>query len=125
MSTATASEQAAILVCRQQIQALIDQDFDKLDQLIAPDAVFEHITGVTQTRDDWLRQIKLGRMQYFNSREEGIDVTVDGSTAVVISHDQLTARIYGMRQTWALATTTILAWRQDAWVIIKTKSRLY
>ncbi len=125
MRTATASEQAAILVCRQQIQALIDQDFGKLDRLIAPDAVFEHITGVTQTRDDWLRQIKLGRMQYFNSREEGIDVTVDASTAVVISHNQLTARIYGMRQTWGLATTTTLVWRQNAWVIIKTKSRLY
>lgn len=125
MQILTTDEQSAILVCRQQIQALIDQDFDKLKQMISPDAVFEHITGVTQTRDDWLAQVKLGRMQYFNSREEAIDVSIDGDTAIVISHNQLTARIYGMRQTWALATTTTLIKQQGVWLIIKTKSRLY
>ena len=59
-------EQAVAETIRKQVKGMIDGDLDLLKEVISPDAVFYHITGAKQSRDEWLRQIKLGRMHYFD-----------------------------------------------------------
>ena len=58
-------EQAVAETVRKQVKGMIDGDLDLLKEVISSDAVFYHITGAKQSRDEWLRQIKLGRMPYF------------------------------------------------------------
>ena len=82
-------EQAVAETVRKQVKGMIDGDLDLLKEVISPDAVFYHITGAKQSRDEWLRQIKLGRMHYFGSREILMHATVNGDEARVISRNQL------------------------------------
>ena len=82
-------EQAVAETVRKQVKGMIDGDLDLLKEVISPDAVFYHITGAKQSRDEWLRQIKLGRMHYFGSREILMQATVNGDEARVISRNQL------------------------------------
>ncbi|GEO69307.1 nuclear transport factor 2 family protein [Levilactobacillus acidifarinae] len=122
----TVSEDQQITqVIHQQTQALITGDRDQLTRLIAPDAQFTHITGARQSRDDWLQQIKRGRMAYLASQEEELTVTRTGTTAQVVSRQQLTARIYGFQQTWPLESHTTLAKRHGQWLITASSAKLY
>ena len=82
-------EQAVAETVRKQVKGMIDGDLDLLKEVISPDAVFYHITGAKQSRDEWLRQIKLGRMHYFGRREILMQATVNGDEARVISRNQL------------------------------------
>ena len=45
-------EQAVAETVRKQVKGMIDGDLDLLKEVISPDAVFYHITGAKQSRDE-------------------------------------------------------------------------
>lgn len=116
-----------IQTIRTQIDGMIHKDFDLLVKVISPDATFTHINGKSQTRDEWLHQIKLGRMAYQKNVEKKVTVTQTASEdeAIVILDNLLTARIYGFENTWAIRTTTTVKKMNNDWQIIYSSSNLY
>lgn len=118
-------EQQVAEVVRQQVQALVQKDITTLTALIAPQAELTHITGAVQTRDEWLQQIKIGRMHYFGSREELLQAEVTGDRALVIMRNRLDARIYGFRNTWPLESRTTLEKINGQWLIVASASSMY
>lgn len=121
----TSDEQAVAKVVRKQVSEMIAGDVESLRQLIFPEAKLVHITGIVQTRDEWLHQIKLGRMHYFNNKEVFFQVTIAGDHAEVISRNEIDARIYGFRNTWPLQSRTRLAKRDGQWKIISSQASMY
>ncbi|GFP08832.1 nuclear transport factor 2 family protein [Lactobacillus helveticus] len=118
-------EQAVAETIRKQVKGMIDGDLDLLKEVISPDAVFYHITGAKQSRDEWLRQVKLGRMHYFGSREILMQATVNGDEARVISRNQLDARIYGFRNTWPLESRAKLRKIDGKWQIVESRASMF
>lgn len=118
-------EQAVAETIRKQVKGMIDGDLDLLKEVISPDAVFYHITGAKQSRDEWLRQIKLGRMHYFGSREILMQATVNGDEARVINRNQLNARIYGFRNTWPLESRAKLRKIDGKWQIVESRASMF
>ncbi|MSD84041.1 DUF4440 domain-containing protein [Lactobacillus curvatus] len=125
MTTETSEEKLVAEVIRQQVKGMLDGDLELLNKVIAPDAVFVHITGKQQNREQWLQQIKMGRMHYFNSDEKLMQVLITGNTAQVISRNELDARIYGFRNTWPLETRVALRKNHGQWQIIKSQASMY
>lgn len=122
---ATTDEKMIAQLVRTETTAMINKDIDTLKKIIAPTAKLFHITGVEQSRDEWLSQIKLGRMHYFGSKEELFQVVVKGNHAEVISRNQLDARIYGFRNTWPLQSQTKLEKISDRWLITESHASMY
>ncbi|AYE62564.1 hypothetical protein BC335_2218 [Lactobacillus helveticus] len=118
-------EQAVAETVRKQVKGMIDGDLDLLKVVISPDAVFYHITGAKQSRDEWLRQVKLGRMHYFGSREILMQATVNGDEARVISRNQLDAWIYGFRNTWPLESRAKLRKIDGKWQIVESRASMF
>lgn len=118
-------EMAVAKVVRSETTAMINQDVNSLKKLIAPDAKFFHITGAEQSRDEWLQQIKIGRMHYFGSKEELFQVAMKDDHAEVISRNQLDARIYGFRNTWPLQSRTQLKKINGQWLITESRASMY
>lgn len=112
-------------VVHKQIKGMINRNIDALKETILPEARLSHVTGMVQTRDEWLQQIKAGRMHYFDNHEELFQVTVDGNKAEVISRNRIDARIFGFRNTWPLQTRTQLVKHEGQWKIISSQSSLY
>ncbi|WP_227005206.1 nuclear transport factor 2 family protein [Companilactobacillus paralimentarius] len=69
MTIKISEEEKVALAVRQQVQGMVTGDIDILNKVIAPDAHFIHITGTDQTKEEWLQQIKIGRMHYFSNKE--------------------------------------------------------
>ncbi|MGN1283621.1 MAG: nuclear transport factor 2 family protein [Limosilactobacillus sp.] len=122
---ATTDEETIAQLVRAETTAMINKDIDTLKKIISPTAKLFHITGVEQSRDEWLNQIKLGRMHYFGSKEELFQVVVKGNHAEVISRNQLDARIYGFRNTWPLQSRTKLEKIGDRWLITESHASMY
>ncbi len=114
-----------VAVVRAQVQAMQAKDFTTLARVIAPDAQLIHITGKVQTRDQWFKEIARGRMEYFGHHEDGVQVSVSANRATVTLRNRLDARVYGFRNTWALASTSTLEKRDGNWVIIRSSSQMY
>ena len=118
-------ENDVLNVARQQIYGIINKDFTKLKQIIAPQAQFSHITGVQQSRDEWLYEIKIGRMHYYSSTEESANVVVNDKHAEVVMREQLDARIYGIRNIWSLENHYQLAMQDGQWKIVAAQANMY
>ncbi len=111
-------------VCRQQIEGMMTKNVDLLDQIIKSDADFIHITGEHQTKAEWIRQIKIGRMTYFNSQELNLDAGVTGNNAIVHMSNSIDARIYGFRNIWSLKAEIKLLKEKDQWKIFESRASL-
>lgn len=118
-------EMAIAKVVRSEVTAMVNKDVDLLKRLIVPNAKFFHITGAGQSRDEWLKQIEIGRMDYINSKEVFFQVIVNGNHAEVISRNQLDARIYGFRNTWPLQSNTKLEKVNGQWLITESRASMY
>ncbi|GAA3630739.1 nuclear transport factor 2 family protein [Lactobacillus hamsteri] len=104
---------------------MINQDLDLLKEVIAPDAILTHITGAEQSRDEWLRQIKIGRMRYKKSILQKVAITIlDENHAHAIVQNLVTARIYGFTNDWLLQSDNQLEKRNGNWVITGSKASL-
>lgn len=125
MPVTTKEEQAVAKVVHQQIEGMLNQNLDLLNKIIADDAKLTHITGAVQTKDEWLNQIKSGRMKYISNHEVLFQVDVLGDSAEVISRNELEARIFGFRNTWPLQTKTKLAKRNGQWQIVASEATMY
>lgn len=125
MKTEINEEEKVALVVREQVKGMIDGDLNILNKVIAPDAKFVHITGANQSKDEWLKQIEIGRMHYFSSKEKLMQVDITGNTAQVISRNELDARIYGFRNTWPLQSRTELEKINGQWQIVKSQASMY
>ncbi|WP_125589206.1 nuclear transport factor 2 family protein [Companilactobacillus jidongensis] len=112
-------------VCRQQMQGMLSKDIKSLSTIISPDADFVHINGKHQSKDDWLEQIKNGRMEYFGAKEELLEVTLIDEKAHVVMRNLLEARIYGFRNTWAIEAQIDLVKINDGWLIVRSKANMY
>ncbi|WP_165006040.1 MULTISPECIES: nuclear transport factor 2 family protein [unclassified Enterococcus] len=119
-------EEQVLQVARNQIEAIIQKDFSKLNELIASKAIFTHITGEEQTRDEWLNQMKQGRMNYLANEEKKVTVQLTSSTkATVTMENLLKARIYGFQNTWPLRSVTQLEKIAGNWQITASQSKLF
>ena len=125
MTVKLSLEQQVAQVVRQQVQGMIADDQELLKQVIAPDAQFIHVTGKVQSRDEWLEQIKRGRIHYYGSKEVLFQASVEGDKALVIMRNELDARIYGFRNVWQLQSRVELQKRNDQWLIIKSEASMY
>ncbi len=85
--------------------ALIDKDFDKLDEIILDGYELVHMSGKTQNKNEFISEIMDNTLNYYES--EIIEPTIlfdDENTATLIADVSLTAKVYGIRGKWTLNT---------------------
>lgn len=116
---------AALETCRQQMTAAANKDLPTLRKLIDPAASLIHLTGETQDRETWLKQINSGQLRYFDVTEEDHHVEINRDHAQVDLKNQVNARVYGMQRTWPLHSITDLIMQHGHWVIIRSQVHLY
>ena len=84
--------------------AMIKKDMDKLNRIIKDDKKFVHMDGKTQTKEEFLGEIKNGILNYFNSVLKDEVITINGDKANIKGKTTLKAKVYGMEGEWTLPT---------------------
>lgn len=85
--------------------ALIDKDEDKLNKLILDDYELVHMSGKTQSKDEFIGEVMDGTLNYYKSEiSEPTILWDDEENASLIADVTLTAKVYGINGKWTLST---------------------
>ncbi len=96
-------EEAQVLAAYEAIQqAMIDKDIETLDRLYLDGTTFTHMSGKTQTKEEFFGEIADGTLNYFKYVIHEPKITVNGDEAILSASVSLTARVYGTSGTWTL-----------------------
>ncbi|MFD0897829.1 nuclear transport factor 2 family protein [Loigolactobacillus binensis] len=119
-------KQALLTMYRKHNEYMVAGDIDQLGALLADDFHLVHMTGMVQSKQKWLSEIKSGQMHYFSSTEEQVTVTeLTATHAILVGQSQVDARIHGSRNTWPLQLTLQLSMLDGHWLIRHIDASMY
>ncbi len=99
----TESENERVLAVYETIQqAMIDKDITSLDRLYLDGTIFTHMSGKTQSKEEFFGEISDGTLNYYKYVIHDPQIEVDGNEAVLSASVTLTAKVYGASGEWTL-----------------------
>ena len=107
-------------------KAMIAKDAEVLRHVHAPDFVLVHMTGMRQSREEYIRYIVDGKLNYYSAETEDLDITVTGDTAVLRGRSRVTAAVFGGgRHTWRLQLLFHLRKENGGWQFTRSEASTY
>ena len=100
--------------------AMIAADTVRLGAMMDDGIILRHITGMTQTKREWLEEVASGSMKYHKIEKRDVVVTSnsDGSASVSFT-SIITVTIWGGYDTWTLSGTMRLVKRSGRWIRVE------
>lgn len=100
--------------------AMIEKDSDKLNEIICDNYTLTHMSGKTQTKQEFIDEIMDGTLNYFKSTIDNPDITIlEDNKAVFKADVTLDAKVYGMKGTWTLHSRQTMEKIDGRWHISK------
>ena len=104
-STLNEDELSALYQAARYCQAMTEADIDTMREIVLEDMKFVHMSGRTQTREEYFADVADGSLTYYAIGMENPVVTVYGDMATVTYTSVLTANAYGARGTFRMKGT--------------------
>ena len=110
---------------RQEIEQFLDEwndamvaaDTVRLGTMMDESIILRHITGMTQTKREWLEEVASGSMKYHKIEKRNVKVSLNADGSVSVSFTSvITATIWGSYGTWTLNGTMLLVKRSGKWI---------
>lgn len=107
-------------------RAMVEKDTATLNRVHADEFVLVHMTGMRQTKREYINAIVDGTLNYYSSTHEQMDITIDGDRATLIGCSRVTAAVYGGgRNTWRLQLRFQLVKRDGRWQFTEARASTY
>ena len=111
---------------KQMYRAMVEKDTVTLDELHADEFVLTHMTGMRQSKQEYIRAIADGTLNYYEATHEQIDIRINGDRATLTGRSRVTAAVFGGgRHTWRLQLTFHLVKRDGRWLFTDSKASTY
>lgn len=117
-------EQLSVLYAQARYcQAMTYADIDTMRKLVSEDMTYTHMSGMTQTREEYFADIADGSLRYFTIGMDSPTVEVSGDTASVTYTSVLNANAYGARGTYRMKGTHYYEKRDGEWIAVNAPDR--
>lgn len=121
MSQMAGDVEAAVLANYvSQREAMVAADATALGQLLSDDFTLTHMTGYTQPRAEWLRDVATGEMTYHSMKDVAVTVRTDHGDPVLTARTRTVATIWGGHGTWPLRLEIHFALESGKWLASHT-----
>ena len=111
---------------REMYKAMIEKDAATLNRIHADDFVLTHMTGMRQSKQEYIRAIAGGTLNYYSAEQEHMDIKVDGNHATLTGRSRVNAAVFGGgRHTWRLQLAFQLIKRDGHWLFAAAKASTY
>jgi len=111
---------------KQMYRAMVEKDTVTLDEQHADEFVLTHMTGMRQSKTQYIRAIADGTLNYYEATHEQIDIRINGNRATLTGRSRATAAVFGGgRHTWRLQLTFHLVKRNGRWLFTDSKASTY
>lgn len=106
--------------------AMIAKDADSLNEILDNDFVLVHMTGMRQSKAEFIRAVEDGTLNYYSAEHQRIDIDINGDSAVLIGQSSVNAAVFGgRRSTWRLQLKLKLTQKADNWKVNEAKASTY
>ena len=107
-------------------RCMIAKDAEGLRDLMAEDYVLMHMTGVRQTREEFLRGLRDGTFNYYAAEHDSIEVAIHGDAASMTGKSRVLAAVYGGRKSsWRLRGDFTLRREDGVWRFTGSRASTY
>lgn len=107
-------------------KAMVEKDSATLDRVHADEFVLVHMTGMRQSKREYIRAIMDGTLNYYSATHEQTDITIDGDRATLTGRSRVTAAVFGGgRSTWRLQLRLGLVRCDGRWQFIEARASTY
>ena len=106
--------------------AMIAKDRGELERIHDETYLLIHMTGMRQSREEYIDSILDGTLNYYSKDDVKIDVSVSGDEAKLTGRSRVTAAVFGGgRHTWPLRMNMNLVRKGDGWKIVRSAASMY
>ena len=117
-STLNEDELSALYQAARYCQAMTEADIDTMRQIVSEDMTFTHMSGMTQTREEYFADVADGSLTYYAIGMENPVVEVDGDMAMLTYTSALTANAYGAQGTFRMKDTHYYQRIDGEWIAV-------
>ena len=106
--------------------ASINKDLNKLNDILSDDYILVHMTGMRQSKEDYIESVKTGELSYYESVHESIEVEIDGDAAIIIGKTKMLASPFGSSKSWWKLRQDLKAKKIDGkWILTYSEASTY
>ncbi len=99
---------------------MVAADTVRLGTMMDDGIILRHISGMTQSKDEWLEEVASGSMKYHMIEKRDIKVTPEAADQASVSFTSvITATIWGSYGTWTLHSKMLLEKRIGRWIRVE------
>ncbi len=113
-------------VYREMYKHMINKDILQLSRLLDDSFVLVHMTGMRQSKQEYLNAIADGSLNYFSEEPESISVSFNGNKAFLIGQSRVEAAVFGGgRHIWRLELDIDLINQSGQWLMTEARASMY
>ena len=125
MQAKTDKEQIETLY-RDMYEAMVAKDTVVLNHVHADDFVLTHMTGMHQSKLEYIRAIANGTLNYYSAVHEQTEIKVSGNHATLTGRSRVTAAVFGGgRHIWRLQLHFNLFKVEGRWYFTSARASTY
>ncbi len=99
-------------------QAMTDADTDTMRELVSEDMTYTHMSGMTQTREEYFADIEHGNLRYFTIGIADPVIQINGNQGSITYTSVLNANAYGARGTYRMKGTHHYKKQNGSWIAV-------
>ena len=100
--------------------AMIEKDLGKLNEILDDSYTLRHMSGKTQTKQEYIDEIMDGTLNYYKSTiNNPIIIICEKDKAILEADVTLDAKVYGIKGIWTLHSEQTLERINDEWYLSK------
>ena len=105
-----------IRLYKEMYAAMVNKDRAELERVHDDSFVLVHMTGMRQSRQEYINAIMDGTLNYYSASHEDMQVEVGGDSAVLTGKSRVTAAVFGGgKHTWRLQLRFQLVKKNGEW----------
>ncbi len=106
--------------------AMLNKDSKLLAEILCDNFVLVHMTGMNQSKKEFISSVLNGTLNYFSAKHQNIEVNIHNSTAELTGQSIVNAAVFGGgRHTWKLQLDLDLIKKDGEWLIYRAKASVY
>ncbi|MBD5499837.1 MAG: nuclear transport factor 2 family protein [Lachnospiraceae bacterium] len=107
-------------------RGMIEKDMELLEESLDESFVLVHMTGMRQTKRQYMDYIANGMLNYYSEKTEHMEIAVDGEHAKLIGQSRVNAAVFGGgKHVWNLQLSMKAIKRNGKWYMTEAKASTY
>ena len=106
--------------------AMVKKDRAELERVHDDSFVLVHMTGMRQSKQEYINAIMDGTLNYYSAEHEDMQVEIKGDTALLVGKSRVTAAVFGGgKHTWRLQLRFQLVKKNNDWRLALASASTY